>query len=400
MGASENSPLILVLVNYITGILQQFIFLFHIYAVILADMTKIKLEILSLKEWISFDSRPLIISGPCSAESREQVITTAKALAKTGIVNIFRAGLWKPRTRPESFEGVGAVGLEWLRQVKHETGLMVCVEAATPYHVEQCIAKGIDIVWIGARTTVNPFSVQAIADALKGYDIAVMVKNPVNPDVRLWLGAIERINNSGIKKIIAVHRGFYSYDDPPYRNSPVWEIPVELMRLCPELPVVCDPSHITGNAMLLESVCQKALDLEMDGLMIESHINPKAALSDKEQQITPTELLKLISNLIIRSNDTDNHEFLNKLAELRFEIDRIDTGLIQLLSERMKIVDRIGQHKKENNITILQIKRWNNIVQQSLETGEEGKLSKEFLIKLLRVIHEESIQRQTDIFNK
>ncbi len=363
-------------------------------------MNEIKLDIIPLHEWINFNSRPLIISGPCSAESREQILQTAKALAKTGIVNVFRAGIWKPRTRPDSFEGVGKKGLDWIKEVKEKTGLLTCVEVATPEHIELAIINGVDMLWIGARTTVNPFSVQEIAEALKGFDIPVMIKNPVNPDLKLWLGAIERINHAGIHKIIAIHRGFNSYESAPYRNAPIWEIPIELMRLCPDLPIICDPSHITGNAFLLESVCQKALDLEMDGLMIESHINPKYALSDKEQQITPAELEKLISQLIIRTNETDNDEFLNKLKELRFEIDKVDVELIQLLSKRMEIVEKIGYYKKENNITILQIKRWNNIVKESLELGEKLGLSKEFLVKLLRLIHEESIQKQTEIFNK
>lgn len=363
-------------------------------------MQEIKLDILPLKEWMHVTVRPFIISGPCSAESREQVLQTAKLLAKSGIVNVFRAGIWKPRTRPDAFEGVGEKGLIWLQEVKKETGLMTCVEVATPAHVEAAINKNVDMLWIGARTTVNPFSVQEISEALKGYDIPVLVKNPVNPDIKLWIGALERINKAGIKKMMAVHRGFTSYDSTPYRNAPIWEIPIELMRLCPNLPVICDPSHITGNSMLLESVCQKALDLEMDGLMIESHIHPKKALSDAEQQITPKELTELIAKLVIRSHNTDNAEFRNKLNELRSEIDTLDAELIHLLSKRMKIVEEIGEYKKENNITILQIQRWNNIVRESIDLGEKRGLSREFLIKLLRVIHEESILLQTQIFKK
>jgi chorismate mutase len=363
-------------------------------------MKDVKLDILPLKEWIDFDFHPLIISGPCSAESKEQVLNTAKALAAIGIVNIFRAGMWKPRTRPDSFEGVGEAGLEWMKLVKKETGLLTCVEVATPYHIEAAINNNIDILWIGARTTVNPFSVQEIAEALKDYDIAVMVKNPVNPDLNLWLGALERINKAGIKKLVAIHRGFNAYDSAPYRNAPIWEIPIELMRLCPGLPVICDPSHMAGNAMLIKGLAQQALDLDMEGLMIESHINPKFALSDKEQQITPKELEKLVSSLVIRSNNNSNDDFRNKLEELRFEIDKIDAELIRQLSNRMKVIDRIGHFKKENNVTILQIKRWNNIVKESLELGEKLGLDKEFLLKLLRMLHEESIRRQTEIFNQ
>jgi len=357
-------------------------------------------DIAPFKEWLPVNHRPLIVSGPCSAENKQQVLATAKALVKTGVVNVFRAGLWKPRTRPDAFEGVGALGFPWLQQVKKETGLPVCTEVATPEHVEQCLQNGIDILWIGARTTVNPFSVQEIAEALKGADIPVMIKNPVNPDLKLWMGAIERLNQAGIKKMIAIHRGFYSFEQAPFRNDPIWEIPIELMRLCPNLPIICDPSHITGNTFLIEAVCQKAMDLEMDGLMIESHIDPKVALSDKEQQVTPAELEKLVAQLIIRDNITDNNDFLEKLKELRFEIDKLDAELIQLLSKRMSIIDQIGYHKKENNITILQINRWNNIVRECLEMGDKGGLNREFLIRLLQIIHEESIQRQTEIFKK
>jgi len=363
-------------------------------------MKDVKLDILPLNEWMDVDIRPLIISGPCSAENKEQVLSTAKLLASTGIVNVFRAGMWKPRTRPDTFEGVGEEGLAWMKQVRDDTGMRTCVEVATPRHIEAAIEYGIDILWIGARTTVNPFSVQEIAEALKGYDIAVMVKNPVNPDFSLWLGALERINSAGIKKLVAIHRGFNAYDSAPYRNAPIWEIPIELMRLCPGLPVICDPSHITGNAMLLKGIAQQALDLDMDGLMIESHINPKTALSDKEQQITPKELEKLVASLVIRSNSSTNDEFRNKLEELRFEIDKIDAELIKQLSNRMQVIDRIGHYKKENNVTILQIKRWNNIVKESIELGEKLGLSREFLLKLLRMLHEESIRKQTEIFNK
>ncbi len=363
-------------------------------------MQEIHLDTLPLKEWINFSVRPFIISGPCSAESREQVLQTAKQLAKSGIVNVFRAGIWKPRTRPDAFEGVGEIGLSWLQEVKKTTGLLTAVEVATPHHVEAAIIKGVDILWVGARTTVNPFSVQEIAEALKGYDIPILVKNPVNPDLKLWIGALERINKAGINKMIAIHRGFTSYDSSPYRNAPIWEIPIELMRLCPNLPVICDPSHITGNSMLLESVCQKALDLEMEGLMIETHINPKKALSDAEQQITPAELVQLVSKFVIRSHTTDNDEFKNKLQELRSEIDTLDAELIHLLSKRMKIVEKIGEYKKENNITILQIQRWNDIVRESIYLGEQLGLSRAFMIKLLRVIHEESILKQTQIFKR
>lgn len=361
-------------------------------------MKELKLHIKPLKEWISIGKTPLIISGPCSAESSEQLLKTAQALKQTGFVKIFRSGLWKPRTRPDLFEGVGEKGLKWLNNVKEKTELLTCVEVATPKHVDLCVNAGVDILWIGARTTANPFSIQEIADALKGKDIPVMIKNPINPDLKLWIGAIERINKAGIKKIIAIHRGFNSYDSTPYRNAPIWEIPIELMRICPKLPVICDPSHISGNTYLLEQIAQKALDLEMDGFMIESHYNPKLALSDKEQQITPAELSKLVKKLIIRKHSTNDKELINKLEELRFEIDKIDVKLIQFLSKRMKLVEQIGYYKKENNITILQLKRWNSIIKESLTMGEKLGLKKEFLLKFLHAIHEESIQKQTDIF--
>jgi chorismate mutase len=363
-------------------------------------MKELILDILPLKEWCDLDEKPLIISGPCSAESREQVMSTAKELAETGLVKVFRAGLWKPRTRPDSFEGIGAIGLKWLQAVKAATGMLISVEVANAEHIELSLKHNIDILWIGARTTGNPFSVQEIAEALKGIDIPVMVKNPVNPDIGLWLGALERINHAGIRKLIAIHRGFYAYNSSPYRNAPIWEIPIELMRICPELPVICDPSHIAGNNLLIENISQKALDLEMAGLMIETHINPPKALSDPNQQITPAELKELISKLVIRNHYPENSEFSNMLERLRSEIDAVDAELIHLLSKRMRIVEQIGNYKKENNITILQIKRWNNIVRESLELGETLGLNKEFLVKLFRVIHEESIQKQTEIFSK
>ena len=363
-------------------------------------MRNIHLEILPISSWIVDYNRPLIISGPCSAESREQVLETARALRETGKVKIFRSGIWKPRTRPGIFEGVGNEGLEWMKAVKQETGLLSCVEVATPEHVESAIASGIDILWIGARTTVNPFSMQEIAEALKGYDIPVMVKNPVNPDLNLWLGALERINNAGIHKLIAVHRGFYAYNSKPYRNAPIWEIPIELKRLCPELPIICDPSHICGNTHLIEGVSQKALDLEMDGLMIETHIHPEQALSDKKQQLSPKGFVELMSKLIIRKHFIDNIEYSDTLEKLRAEIDAIDEELMQQLSKRMKMVENIGVYKRDNNITILQIKHWDDVVKKSIAFGETIGLSKEFMLNLLKVIHEESIRKQTDIFGK
>ncbi len=357
----------------------------------------ITLDILPLNKWLDTDDAPLVISGPCSAESEDQVLQTAVELSKIPNVKIFRSGIWKPRTRPGLFEGVGLQGLKWLKQVKDQTSLLTAVEVANPEHVEAALKYEVDILWIGARTVVNPFSVQELANVLNGIDIPVMVKNPVNPDMNLWIGALERINLSGIKRIAAIHRGFYFFDKTPYRNAPMWEIPIELKGLMPNLPVICDPSHICGERSMLLDVAQKALDLEMNGLMLESHIDPDNALTDPQQQIKPSELKKLINSLVIRKQE-GNFEFESKLEELRTEIDKIDAELINILSRRMQLIDEIGQYKKDHNITILQLKRWSNIVQNRLKTGLDSGLQKEFLQKLLEIVHIESIQRQTDIY--
>jgi chorismate mutase len=356
-------------------------------------------QITPLQSWLPFQSLPFIIAGPCSAESEEQVLSTARELAKIPQVRVFRSGLWKPRTRPSTFEGVGKRGLHWLAKVKAETGLLTTVEVANPKHVEEALGHGIDILWIGARTVVNPFSVQEISEALRGVDIPVMVKNPLNPDIRIWIGALERLNQAGITKLIAVHRGFSFFTHTPYRNSPMWEIPIELKRLYPGLPILVDPSHICGETSLLFPVVQKALDLEMDGLMIETHIRPAEALTDAEQQITPAQLQELISGLVIR-DEFGTIEFENKLEELRTEIDKLDEEMIDILGRRMNIVEEIGKYKKENNITILQLKRWSRIIHDRVDTGVHIGLSREFLLKLLEALHEESIQRQTDVFNR
>ncbi len=358
-----------------------------------------KLKILPLSDWIDTDGKPLIISGPCSAESENQMLETARELVKIDQVKVFRAGIWKPRTRPNDFEGVGEKGLIWLEKVKKETGLMTAVEVADSKHVELAIKHNVDILWLGARTVVNPFSVQAIAEALEGIDIPVMVKNPVNPDLKLWLGAIERINSMGINKIIAIHRGFHYFEKSPFRNAPMWEIPIELKRAAPSLPIVTDPSHICGNRELLESISQKALDLEMDGLMIESHFDPDNALTDSAQQITPKYLRNILDNLVLRQSKGDI-EFQHKLEELRTEIDKLDGELLQILSKRMEIIDEIGEYKSENDITILQMKRWAGIIKDRLAIGTHLGLDSVFLKKLLNLIHKESINRQEDIFGK
>lgn len=357
-----------------------------------------QLVISPIRKWLGPFDAPLVISGPCSAETEEQVMQTALQLEQIPHVKIFRAGIWKPRTRPGLFEGVGVKGLEWLQRVKQETSLFTAVEVANPEHIEAALKHKIDILWIGARTVVNPFSLQDLANSLKGVDIPLMIKNPVNPDLHLWLGAIERFNMAGVQKIAAVHRGFYFFDKSPYRNAPMWEIPIELKRIVPEVPIVCDPSHICGERSLLLETAQKAMDLEMDGLMIESHIDPDNAWTDPQQQITPDHLQQIITDITIRKK-RGNLEFESNLEELRSEIDKIDAELIQILSRRMEMVDEIGLHKKENNITILQLKRWRTIVRERLKMGVSNGLDKDFVLKLLEIIHKESIGRQTKIYN-
>jgi len=356
------------------------------------------LNILPLKSWLTAYSEPLIIAGPCSAESEEQLLATANALSLNSKVKIFRAGIWKPRTRPDGFEGIGNIGLQWMHKVKETTQLLTSVEVATPLHIEECLKHGIDILWIGARTVGNPFSMQELAEVLKGVDIPVMVKNPLNPDLKLWLGAFERLNNAGINKIVALHRGFYAYNSKPYRNAPFWEIPIELKRLVPDLPLICDPSHIAGVRSLILSVSQRAIDLEMDGLMIEVHPEPQKALTDSEQQLNIYDFNQLMDSLVFR-NETGNKAFQNKLANLRAEIDIVDDELIHILAKRMKLVNQIGEFKKENNITILQLKRWNEIINNRLEKAEQMGLDKTFIIQLLEILHQESIQIQNDILN-
>lgn len=354
------------------------------------------LTIQQIEEWLPSTDKPLVISGPCSAESREQVLETARGLAKIPQVKVFRSGIWKPRTRPSSFEGVGNEGLKWLQDVKAETGLLTTVEVAKPAHIESALKHDVDILWFGARTVVNPFTVQELCEVLKGHDIPVLVKNPLNPDVKLWLGAIERLNKSGITKIAAVHRGFYFYKHALYRNQPMWEIPIELQRLVPGLPIICDPSHICGQRDLLQGVSQKALDLGMAGLMIESHIDPLHALTDADQQVTPQKLAELINNLQVRSI-SGTAEFETLLEQLRHEIDKIDAELIDILAKRMKIVEEIGQYKKENNITVLQIRRWADIIFDRLNIGSKLGLNKEFLLHMLQLVHKESIRKQEEI---
>ena len=343
-------------------------------------------------------TRPILIAGPCSAETEAQVMQTAHALKSMNIA-LFRAGIWKPRTRPGAFEGVGSAGLKWLQRVKEETGLKVAVEVAKAKHVELCLKHGIDALWVGARSTVNPFTVQEIADALKGVDIPVLVKNPVNPDLNLWIGAIERMQNAGIKSILAVHRGFSSIEKSKFRNKPMWEIPIELKSLFPELPVICDPSHICGRRELLQGIAQQAMDLNFDGLMLETHPSPEAAWSDKEQQLTPHALQSLFEKLIIREKSATGKKLKATLEELRETVDRHDEELIRALKERMEAIDLIGLFKKENNIAILQPERWNEIAVTRAALAKELGISDELILKIFQLIHQEAIRQQTVILN-
>jgi chorismate mutase len=346
----------------------------------------------------SLFSKPVIIAGPCSAETEEQVMNTAVPLAQMGI-KIFRSGIWKPRTRPSAFEGVGPRGLKWLQRVQKETGMLVATEVANVKHVHEALKHGMDIIWIGARTSANPFAVQDIADSLRGVNIPVMVKNPVNPDVDLWIGAIERINNAGIRQMAAIHRGFSSYERTLYRNSPQWQVPIELRRRVPEIPILTDPSHICGNRDFLLDISQKAMDLNFDGLIIEAHCNPEKALSDANQQVTPEGLKSMLDRIVMRDPEV-KEDLMLTLAELRDQIDKLDDRIINLLEERMQVSEKIGEHKKVNNITILQTKRWDDMLKNRLRLGSRKGLSEEFIIKLFRSIHQESINHQTNVMNR
>ena len=338
------------------------------------------------------NKRPIVIAGPCSAESREQVLTTATALAAKG-VKIFRAGIWKPRTKPGGFEGVGAVGLPWLKEVKQTTGMLIATEVATPYHVFEAIKAGIDLLWIGARTVANPFAMQELADALKGTDMPVLVKNPVNPDLELWIGAIERLYRAGITNVGVIHRGFSSYEKKLYRNLPLWHIPIELKRRFPDLTVFCDPSHIGGKRELVAPIAQQALDLKFEGLIIESHCNPDCALSDASQQITPDILDYTLSMLVIR----ENGQTTENINVLRKQIDEIDEQLLTILAKRMRISKEIGTYKKEHNMPILQSGRYNDILEHRTKQGATMNLSSEFVLEIMKAIHEESVKVQMEI---
>ncbi|MFZ2324795.1 MAG: chorismate mutase [Ignavibacteriaceae bacterium] len=360
---------------------------------------KIELEITPISEWLKY-SKPILISGPCSAESEEQMIKTAKQIVKYYPNNIFRAGIWKPRTRPSTFEGVGEIGLQWLQNVKRETGMLVTTEVANARHVELCLKYEIDLFWIGARTTGNPFSVQEIADSLKGVDVPILVKNSLNPDIQLWIGALERINNAGIKKLAAIHRGFHSLEQKQFRYSPLWNVPIELKTLLPQLPIFCDVSHISGDRELISIIAQEAMNLNMDGLMVETHFNPDIALSDSKQQVTPDTLFKTITQLQIRKPSNKNNQSVNKLEEFRILIDNIDSELISLLTQRMKVSEKIGSYKKENNLAIFQVDRWRKTINKSIELGKSFGLDEEFVKYIFTRVHDESIKKQAEIMNQ
>jgi len=343
-------------------------------------------------------SHPLVIAGPCSAETEEQVLAIAHQL-KDSDVSIYRAGIWKPRTRPGGFEGVGAIGLKWLQKAKAETGLLMGTEVATAAHVKLALEHDIDVLWIGARTTVNPFAVQEIADALQNTDKIVLVKNPVNPDLALWLGGVERLYNAGIKKLGVIHRGFSTYEKTKYRNIPEWQIAIELQSRFPDLPLICDPSHITGKRTMIQEISQQALDLNYDGLMIETHIDPDNAWSDAAQQVTPDTLKQILDDIRIRQLTTEEGSFNTEMIKLRASIDIDDSKLLETLGHRMKIAEQIGALKKANNVAVLQNKRWNEILEKMIAEGSQKGLNEEFILRIFKAIHEESIAHQVKVVN-
>lgn len=359
-----------------------------------------KLDIIPLYEWGMFtEPRPSVIAGPCSAETEEQVMETAKGLREMGI-NVYRAGIWKPRTHPGSFEGVGVPGLKWMQRAKKEYGLKISTEVASEKHVFECLKYGVDLVWLGARTTANPFLVQEIADALKDTDIPVLVKNPVNPDLDLWIGALERLNCAGIRKIGVIHRGFSTFDKINYRNDPQWQVAVELRSRHPELPFFVDPSHMAGCKDYIQEISQRSLDLGFEGLMIESHCNPSVALSDAKQQLTPAELSDLLyKQIVVRDADSDAKEWKENIDQLRAKIDVIDENIIYAFASRMKISRQIGEYKKNNNIAILQTSRWDAVLAKVVEKGREYGLSEKFLRDVFNAVHEASVEIQNEVIS-
>ena len=355
----------------------------------------------NLKSWLKDYNlnHPMVIAGPCSAETEAQMLDAAFQL-KDSKTSIFRAGIWKPRTRPGNFEGVGAIGLKWLQTVKQETGLQTATEVANANHVELALEHDVDVLWIGARTTVNPFMVQELANALAGVDKPVLVKNPVNPDLALWLGAVERLYKSNIRKLGVIHRGFSSYEKSKYRNKPEWQIPIELQNQFPDLPLFVDPSHIGGRRDLILELCQKALDLNYDGMMIETHPTPEKAWSDAEQQVTPDRLKEILKSLVVRDPQIEGVKYINELEKLRTKIDSFDDTLLRVLGERMTIVEDIGRLKKSQNVAVLQNARWHEILKKMVDMGEKENLSAEFVTKIFQAIHQESINHQEQIMNQ
>jgi len=358
-----------------------------------------QLDIQPISHWLPNIDNPLLISGPCSLESEEQTMATARELAKDKRVFVYRGGIWKPRTRPGSFEGMGSIALEWLKRAKEETGLLIGTEVANAQHVEECLKAGVDVMWIGARSTASPFVVQEIADVLKGTDQIIMVKNPVNPDVQLWIGALERLSQAGLKNLVAIHRGFTPFGESKYRNYPNWKTVIELRQLMPNLPIICDPSHISGKRDYLFEISQKAFDLGLDGLMLESHIDPSCALSDKDQQVTPFELGKILDKLVIRYSSSNDPLFENMLDTLRSRIDGIDHEIIEILASRMEIVKQIANYKKQNKVTALQINRWTQLLEDRIATAHKLNLDETFIKIIFQLIHEDSVRQQTEIMD-
>ncbi len=352
-------------------------------------------QIAPLNSWLPSSSKPILISGPCSAESREQVLATADLLHKTGKIAAFRAGIWKPRTRPGGFEGHGKKALSWLKEVKETYGFPIAVEVATPKHLEECLEAGVDIFWIGARTGVNPFSMKELAETMKGNDIPVMIKNPLSPDLALWVGNIERFMMNGISKIAAIHRGFNTHEKTKYRNFPIWNLAVELKTILPGLPVICDPSHIAGKRELLHQISQHALYLDMDGLMIESHCNPDKALTDAAQQITPQKLSEMVDQLKVLTPEENNPSL--ELEMLRRQIDELDSQLFRTIASRLEIVKEVAHVKKHHKMTIVQLTRWNQILQNRINEGMEMGLNENFVRDFLALIHKESIELQSKL---
>ncbi|MBR6864790.1 MAG: bifunctional 3-deoxy-7-phosphoheptulonate synthase/chorismate mutase type II [Bacteroidales bacterium] len=356
-----------------------------------------KLDIIPVTEWGFFTlPRPMVIAGPCSAETEEQVLETARGLASWGI-HMFRAGIWKPRTHPGCFEGVGAPGLKWLKKVKEETGMFVCTEVANEKHVYECLKYGVDMLWVGARTTANPFLMQEIADALRDTDVPVLVKNPINPDIDLWIGALERLNRAGVRKLGVIHRGFSTISSKPYRNAPGWQIAIELRTRYPNLPFFADPSHMGGDRKYLQELSQRAMDLGLEGLMIESHCNPAAALSDAKQQLVPADLRTLIESLLIREKDSGDKEYREGIEQLRSRIDYIDEDLLKELGARMEVSRKIGAYKRDHNVAILQTARWEVVMAAMKEKARIYGLSEKFIDDVFNAIHEESIRTQNEV---